>query len=394
MRKYVGYKTFLVALNVSKGATNYPFMVKTSDTSIDAAMPTSWDNTDPTKLATENSLSNLNTPLVDGWVLGDDFMLYSSSDIIKMSFRGDSNIFDYRDTGIGKGVINVNCVSTVKRAHYVFGFNDIYRHDGVTAESIADGKVKEYVFKTIDRSKSDRCFTFHDERYSTVWFAYPATTDSEAIWQNPTNCNRAAGFNYDNNTWSFIDLPNVAGVSFASPLSTATWTGITGTYTAQSQVWASFDDSLLLLPLMAAAVIAGTPAVAASAIYSFDDIDNTAAYFPALPVDTSITPVVTLRRTEADVDEIGATLAHYKTLKSIFPQIIADTTFKVRFGTQMLTRDAITWSSYQTFDPSLEYKVDQMTGGRLVSYEFRYESTSLPFDMTALDIDITATSKK
>lgn len=388
------YKTFLVAINVTKTGTNYPYMVKTSDESVDGAMPTSWDHTNPALLATENSLTNLNTPLVDGAVLGDDFFLYTNDGVVKMSFRGDDNIFDYRDTGIGKGAINANCVSTAKRRHYVFGFNDIYAHDGVTAEPIGDGRINESVFKTLDRSKADRCFTLHDERNTTVWFFYPAGTDPDALWLNPTGCNRAAGYNYENNTWSEIDAPNVCGVAFASPLVAAAWSTITGTYSTATSFWSSYDDSLLMLPMLAAGVLAGTPPVATSAIYSFDEIDNAKAFFPALPVDTVITPPITLRKTESDVDELGLTLAHYKTIRSLFPQIESEAIVKVRFGSQMLPKDAITWTSYQLFDPLTEYKVDTMTGGRLVSFELKYESTSTAFELTAIDIDITATSKK
>lgn len=388
------YKDFVVGLNVTKTGVNYPFLVMTSDASVNGAMPTSWDFTDPTKLATENNLTQLTTPLVDGAVLGDDFMLYTSDSIMKMSFRGDDNIFDYRDTGIGKGIINANCITSVLRKHYVFGFSDIYAHDGVSVEPIADGFVKEYVFKTIDKSKADRCFTFHDERNSTVWFCYASATDTEAIWLNSAGCNRGVGFNYSNNTWSFIDLPNVCGVGYVTPLVTASWTTISGTYAAASSVWSSFDDTLLSLPMLAAGVLAGTPPVSASAVYSFDDIDNAKAFYPALPVDTSITPIVTLRKTDADYEDIGLTLAHYKTLKSVYPQISAPTTFSVRTGYQMVPKDAITWSDYQTFDPATQIKFDQMTGGRLVSYEFKYTDTSTDFEFSALDLDIAATSRK
>lgn len=388
------YKTFLVAINVTKVGTNYPFMVKTSDESVNGAMPTSWDHTNPALLATENSLTNLSTPLVDGAALGDDFFLYTSDAVVKMSFRGDDNIFDYRDTGIGKGLINVNCVSSAKRRQYVFGFNDIYAHDGLTSESIGDGRVNEYVFRTLDRSKSDRCFTLHDERNTTVWFFYPAGTDEEALWNNSTGCNRAVGFNYENGTWSFLDTPNVFGAAYATPLVAAAWNTIPGTYAAQTNFWATYDDGLLLLPMLVSGVLAGTPPVSASAIYSFDDIDDDVAFFPSLPVDTVITPPVTLRKTESDIDELGLTLSHYKTVRSLFPQIEADSTVSVRFGSQMLPKEAIVWTSYQLYDPSTEYKVDTMTGGRLVSFELKYSSTSTPFELTAIDIDITATSKK
>lgn len=389
------YKDFIVALNITKTGVNYPYMVKTSDSTPDTGvMPTSWDHTDPTKLATENVLNQLSTPLVDGWPLGDDFFLYTSDGVWKMSFRGDSNIFDYRDTGIGKGVINANCVVNAKRMSYVFGFNDIYRHDGIMQESIVEASLKEYVFRTIDRSKADRCFTFHDERLNTIYFCYPSATDTEATWQNATQCNRAVAFNYENNTATLVDMPNVCGVAYASPLVTDSWTTITGAWSAHSEFWASFDDSVLLLPMLAAGVLAGTPAIANSAIYSFDLISDSDAFFPSLPVDTAITPPVTLAREDLDLDEMGLGIAVYKNIRSLMPQIRSSALVDIRFGYSMVPNDAMTWGAYQSFDPTADYKVDTMTGGRRVGFGIRYTSTSTDFELSGIDLDITGFSKK
>jgi hypothetical protein len=46
----------LVALNVTKGAVNYPTMVKTSSFPLSGVVPASWDTTLPNTLASENIL--------------------------------------------------------------------------------------------------------------------------------------------------------------------------------------------------------------------------------------------------------------------------------------------------------------------------------------------------
>jgi hypothetical protein len=60
------YKDFLVALNISKGANDYPSMVKWSDAALYNAVPGSWDAADPTVLAGENTLTDMRGTIIDG----------------------------------------------------------------------------------------------------------------------------------------------------------------------------------------------------------------------------------------------------------------------------------------------------------------------------------------
>ena len=44
--------------------------------------------------------------------------------------------------------------------HYCFGRDDIYRHDGNSKQSIADEKVKNFIFGSLNNNQSDVCFVY------------------------------------------------------------------------------------------------------------------------------------------------------------------------------------------------------------------------------------------
>src|SRR3546814_1460556 len=65
------YKDFLIALNVTKGATNYPTMVKWSDLTGFGAVPASWDHTSPAKSPGGHIINEMKVEIIDGRSLRD-----------------------------------------------------------------------------------------------------------------------------------------------------------------------------------------------------------------------------------------------------------------------------------------------------------------------------------
>src|SRR3546814_15319645 len=76
------YKDFLIALNVTKGATNYPTMVKWSDLTGFGAVPASWDHTSPSNSAGENIINEMKVEIIDGLSLRDSFIIYAKNEEI------------------------------------------------------------------------------------------------------------------------------------------------------------------------------------------------------------------------------------------------------------------------------------------------------------------------
>ena len=97
----------------------------------------------------------------------------------------------------------------VEGKHYVFGPFDIYVHDGTSKQSICDERVKNFIFGALNNADADRCFVQHNPTLNEIYFCYKSG-DQHVAFPNADRCNRAAAYNYRNDSWSFMDLPNVS----------------------------------------------------------------------------------------------------------------------------------------------------------------------------------------
>ena len=108
---------------------------------------------------------------------------------------------------------------------------------------IVDGRVKDYIFNGIDSTSTNRCFVQYDPQREEIYFCYKSADDLSEF-TNGDGCNRAAVFNYINNTWSFLDLPNVYFGTTANVDTVATYDSVppTATYDSYGGTYASQDS--------------------------------------------------------------------------------------------------------------------------------------------------------
>ncbi|MBK3776426.1 hypothetical protein GAY31_20090 [Azospirillum brasilense] len=209
------YRDFMVAINVTKGATEFPQMVKWSDLALAGQVPGSWDANDNTNSAGENIIADLTAPLVDGGQLRDSFIIYSTDQTYLMQFVGGTFVMEFRKLFGDAGIINANCWVEVDGKHYVFGSKDIYVHDGTSKKSIAANRVRDFVYSTMNVRQANRCFVAHNPNLFEIYFCY-VSGGPDTYFEDPTRCNKAAVYNYSNDTWTFADLPNVASITTAN----------------------------------------------------------------------------------------------------------------------------------------------------------------------------------
>jgi hypothetical protein len=136
-------------------------------------------------------------------------LLYTESECIEMKFIGGDQIFAFKKLFDDGGMLARNCAIEFKGKQFVVGTNDIYVHDTSTKYSVATDAVQERLFDEIGSTNTENVKLFHNEIDSEIWVMY-----SEANVQDNTifPLNRAAVFQYENNTWTFFSLPNVSGV--------------------------------------------------------------------------------------------------------------------------------------------------------------------------------------
>ena len=382
---------FLFAFNITEGSTVFPNRVRWSNIALAGAIPDSWDGTDVTKSAGFNDIVQMNTPIVDAATLGSNLMIYSNDQVWQCEFVGGAFIFNFRKVFSDAGVINQNCIVEVEGKHFVFDANDIYVNDGVSRQSIVDKRVKDYIFNSLNNSQTDRCFVSHNPDLEEVMFCY-LSGDDMVSFANTTGCNRAAVYNYRNDTWSFMDLPNVYAGTTANIQSVATYASVGqnynevgGTYYSQE---AGFDRHLVMVGRSDS-----NNSISTHKIYGVDLADNGTLSFP---LDTEANKTIKLERIGIDLDEAQIPLTGYKVINSIVPQVDTTNTnkaFNFTFGAAQLATDTPSYGAAQTLNISTSYKLDTRTSGRYLSYKLDV-SDDKDFNFSGFDIDVILTGRR
>lgn len=195
------FKGFLVALNVTKGIKNYPYMVKWSNPAVPGDVPSSWDETDKTIEAGESDLAEGNDVIVDGLQLRDSFMIYKERSIWRMDYVSGQNVFNFQQVLGTSGAMNRNCIVEVDGWHFVLAASDVIVHDGQSSKSVLDRKTRRHLFESIDVNGFGKCFVFKSTFTNEVFVCYPAVGSQ--------TCNRAMVWNFIDQTVSFKEVPDL-----------------------------------------------------------------------------------------------------------------------------------------------------------------------------------------
>lgn len=387
------FKDFLIALDVTKGAVDYPQMVKWSDIVPFGSPPPSWDETLTTNSAGENVLNEMQGRIIDGHTLRDTFLLYGENEVWAMSYVGGAFIFDFRKRFDDMGVIAPNCVVEVDGQHFVFSRDDIIVHDGATKRSIAHGRVRNFIFNSLNRDIQHLCFVTHNPFLAEISFCYPSQDGLTGFAGATDGCNRAAVYNYRSDLWTFYDLPNVTaatnsvlvtGQSWASVGST-TWSAMGGTYMGEGSenerhhIFASREQA--------------TMGITASRLVGMDLINGSRL---ATPIVSELLKDAIVERVAIDLDESGAAIRDYKSLLKVYPQLSVTSGtggVELQFGAHDVSAATPNWDNFQPFSPSTGYQLSIRRAGRYLAHRIRHTGNS-DFSYSGFDATIQLRGKR
>lgn len=388
------FNDFLFAINLQQGATERPMAVAWSDIPMYGEVPGTWDVGDLTALAGDNVLGDATSPLIDGLQLRDYFILYAADQVWRVDFIGGSSLFAWRRLFNDGGILNQNCVVEVDGKHYVFGRNDIYVHDGNTKQSLVNGRCKDYIFHNLNHRESHVSFVIHDPVAKEILFCYKSG-DADVVWADTAYCNKAAAFNYIDNTWSFRDLPNVPSgtlatietvLTYDSPKAQElTYRTIGGTYYDQED---GLDRHLVLL---------GAPDPdrwSEARLYGCEPANKGSKL--ALEIPEDVTPPAFVERLGIDLDESQTPITTYKVCTRVYPQISLtghEDGVLFRTGGHLYSAAPVEWGPEQRFDPATQYKLDVRRGGRYLALRITQEEP-FDFDLSGYDADIKITGHR
>jgi hypothetical protein len=390
------YKSYLIALNTTETGVNFPLRVRTSDLALENSVPATWDETDTTKLATRNPLSQAKTPIVDGGELGSHFIIYTRDEVWRMDEVGGNFLFDYlRLPFDNSGLINQNCYVEVDGKHFAWSDTDIYVHDGASKTSIIDQRNREVFFRELNLSKSGEFFVAHDKAHNEVLFCGVSGAPSATL-RSTAYCNYAAVYNYKTDAWSFIDLPNVTSASTANANTVYTWTTIPGSLTWDNigGSWLDQEDSFSRF-LMFTLVADTANGVSVSKVDVRDFVDLGKIALP-LDSDANVNPPAFVERTGFELDLEGVDLRTYKQVRQFMP--LADVsspgaTFSFYGGKHDETGATVLWGPSVSYNPKTQYKLDTRLSGRYLAFRMKMPTLN-DFSFSGMDIDVIITGRR
>ena len=363
------FRSFLIALNITKDGVNFPRVVKWSTEAATQTLPTSWNETTSTVDAGEFELADSKGDILDGLQLRDSFMIYKEDAVYSMTFVGTPFIFSFRQLSPTIGAISKNCVAEFDGGHAIFGKGNFYINDGQRIKPILPMKLKEYVFQSIDGQQTNKCFVTADYGRTEILFCFTAdgaTTDQP---------NKAVVWNYITNTFTIRDIPNLSHIGYGNvgnPVRATTWAATTDTWESSTGPWTmSYDlqDKVLL----------------------FADPGNTKLYRDnsGNKEDTTFMDSY-IERSGLTLNEQGQPdQTTVKRISAIYPKmsISSDNEINVYLGTSMSTEEGITWNAPTTFNPNTQSKVSVRGTGKL--YAVKFESTTdMDWELDGYAIDV------
>jgi len=363
------YKSFLVMAGYETATAEKNYTVRWSDEYDPAGVPSDYNIASTTNLAGENRLSGNNGELVDQLTLNNSQIIYAERGVYAMDFIGAPLVFSFRELFSDDGIINRGACASFMNQHLVVGHNDIYVHDGNQKQSIVDKRVRKTFFNDIKDKRSVFCQTINDR--SEVWICY---ADNDAV--DAESANRALVYNWTQNAFTFIDLPNIRSLTLSEKMNTL------GGYDDTSETWGSTSLywSNASQNTQASSLQLFATGYSASKLYLMNNSHGTAG--------SSVVNAF-LEATKIDLDAVlGKATNTIKQINGIMPQIEGQGTVDISVGVSSAPQDGISWKTTKTYNIESQHKIDVRASGRY--FALRVESTSNEdyWRLTGLDIDI------
>jgi hypothetical protein len=275
----------------------------------------------------------------------------------------------------------------------VFGADDLWVHDGTSEQSIADGRVRKFVFSALKPAEFARCFVAHNAYLKEVSFCF---VSGDAFVKNTLlGCNRSAVYNYASDTWTFDDLPLVFSADATNANKTNNWDATTpSTWDTFGGSWQDQGGGFKRVLMFVGETLTGAAGWTAGL-----RAGPLGRWVPQLLRRArNASPALSLERNWLDLDEVGEELRGYKHILGLYPQARLDSgaaALEFRFGSADYATPATLplFSAWQTYDNAGNYKLDYTDGGRYLSMQARFQDYK-SMTMTGLDVDLVSTGSR
>jgi len=363
------FKSFLLALDVTKGSTRYPQMLKWSHPADPFAVPSSWDETDPTLDAGEFTFSDGSGFIMDCLPLGDNNIVYREDSVWAQQFIGGIDIFRFSKRFGTFGVLGPNCATEfLTGRHLVLAQGDVVVHDGISATSVLSKKWRRWISANVASASVAKSFVVTNPNREEVWICIPI--------DEGTAPNVAIIWNYRSGAVGIKDLPTASMIAsgIVDPDVQEDW--------EDPESWASDTTAwgeLLYKNTERGMLMAS---IANTKLYKLDQSNEN---------DTAAQSSF-LQRTGIGIpfkQGMPPDFTSYKFIRGIWPRVEGSLggVVKIRVGTQDIINGPVTWGPYQNFIIGTTQRIDVLMSGRLLAIELASD-TVLEWRWYGYELDV------
>lgn len=387
------FGSYLIGLDFTISGLRKPFDVRWSTTADPGTVPISWDIYDPTNVAGEFPLSSAGGFLIDSVPLGNRNIIYTQTTTWLMEQIGYPLIFSFQQLFNTVGCLSMDCAVAFQGKHFVVTQNDIIIHDGNRWESIVEGKLRKWIFDNIDKESLDNSFCVKNTRTKEIWFFFyvnlsgtvgPQYPNKVFIWNWETSTttiqNYASGIRF-----SLPWISSAIDYSFSPITSFTPFSAVVGTFAAQTGnlVVPKEPESQKLI-------------VSSSGFYQYLGYAGDLGLAPSAAANFGY-PFSSIER-QGIVIGAGDRVVMIKT---VFPQLKADGTLTISFGSQYRSlEDPIIWKS-RLFDPSKQDHISILWSGRYLAIKitpalyqgFTYAASAHNWQLDSIVIEVSDVGK-
>lgn len=366
------YKQYLVGLHISKSSVEYPTTLKWSHPADPNTVPSSWDETDPTKDAGEYTFSDTGDWLVDCLPLRDSNIVYKENSVWAMQFIGGVDIFRFSKLFGNFGALSRNCaVEFVAGQHLVLSRGDVMVHDGQSARSILTARYRNWLNSNINQDSITKSFVVALKAKEEVWICFPTGSS--------TFPDRAIVWNWIGDTLSEVYLPETAhiaeGIIDTLDTSDQLWDNDTETWDSDISSW-----NQRLYGLSSPGLLAASPDT-----LQLRKLDATTAY-------SGVPFTATLEKTGIGIplkQGQPPDFTSYKFLQNVWPRIEGTLggVVHVQVGTQDKINGAVTWQDAKDYTIGTTEKLDFFVSGRLLALRVSSDS-SISWKLHGYEVDV------
>jgi hypothetical protein len=360
-RNIAKYKAYMFGLGVDSGEGFNDDEIYWSHPADPGTLPASWDFANPAVDAGKTYLPSTGY-VVDALELGETFFIYKNDSTWTCRFIGGQFVFSFNEKWSSQGCLAQGCVTEFEGNHFVVTQTDIVVHNGVSSNSVAHRKVKEFFFNDISREFFDRAFVVKRPDTHEIFVFYPSVDSADG------SIDKALVWDWVNKDWELRLMPNItqASVGSALPETTSSW-DLADTIWDREGSWRLEGDSRVFAPAM---------------YLGMRDRDNIGTISTAgLLFGQPLKAVwerkdITLGRMTRD-GVVVQNYENYKTISEITFDVETTENFQVFIGTRDYLNDSVIWEDYGTFEPGQRRTLDLILTTGFLSIRLETEASAL-----------------